>query len=114
MAHSTRGPRTRGRIGELDSVGPCIYAVRMADGLIKIGWSGHPGERTSRLAGINNILGIRLGATREDENEIHRRLDGHAVRGREWYADTPAVREVVNAMRAEMGMPPLDAREGSA
>jgi hypothetical protein len=107
--------RTReGRIALLDSFGACLYAVLTQDGLIKIGWSEEVGERITRIGGVLNLLAIRFGATREDENEIHRRLDGHAVKGREWYADTPAVREVVNAMRAEMGMPPLDAREGSA
>jgi hypothetical protein len=117
MKMITPGARTYGsggRTAQLDGLGPCIYAVRTQDGLIKIGWSTEVGERVTRIGGVGSILGIRLGATRADENRLHRSLKGEAVRGREWYTDTPPVIAVVNAMRAEMGMPPLDAREGSA
>lgn len=107
IATRNAGTNGHGRIAAIDSLGPCIYACRMADGLIKIGWSAEPGERVSRLAGVDNLLALRPGMTRADETMLHRRLTGHAAHGREWYTETPEVVAVVNEMRAEMGMPPL-------
>lgn len=111
MLHITRpgASSTRGhnRTQHLNALGPCVYAVRTPEGLIKIGHTSRLGYRVSGLGGVESIIGLRLGGTWDDEQAIHDHLDGEAVQGREWYTDTPPVVAVVNEMRSEMGMPPL-------
>lgn len=93
----------------LNSLGAGIYAVRTADGLIKIGQTSHLGNRIRSYGTGRELLAIRLGATFADEQAIHESLAGHSVRGREWYAPAQPVLDVVNAMRADLGQEPIPA-----
>lgn len=90
---------------ELRFSGPCVYAVRTKDGLVKIGWTSDLGQRLGdyRLT-ARDVLAVRLGATPDDEAAIHKRLSGHAVRGREWYNPQPEVLAVINDMRDDLGL----------
>lgn len=99
----TRGLRAR----NLDALGPCLYAARTPDGCIKIGWSSALGNRLKQLGGHGALIAVRLNATRADEKAIHTSLRGHAIKGREWYPETPEVMAVVNSMRADVGLPAI-------
>ena len=103
-AHQTRG---HNRTHNLNDLGQCVYAVRTPDGYIKIGWTRSLGNRISGLGGVDALIGIRVGGTYAEEQALHRSLSGHAVKGREWYAETPTVIAVVNDMCADMGMPDI-------
>jgi hypothetical protein len=93
----------------LPLLGAAVYATRV-DGLIKIGFTGNLKNRLANLGGFPGILAFRLNATVEDEQEIHERLQGRAVKGREWYApDDPEVLSVINEMRDALGLSLLDA-----
>jgi hypothetical protein len=84
-----------------------LYAVRMPDGIIKIGCTRDLGTRLSQL-GACEVLGFHEG-NRSDELEIHHSLIAHRARHREWYHPTPEVFAVVNAMRDDFGLPHLAA-----
>ena len=90
----------------LSALGSAVYAVKVPDGLIKIGYTSNPRNRIQSLGiGTSAMLALILNGTLADERAIHARLRGHAVKGREWYSDTdPAVLAVVDEMRAEMGI----------
>lgn len=83
-----------------------VYAMRMPDGVIKVGVSVNLANRSYQLHG--QILGFRLG-TIEDERELHARLKPYRARGREYYKPAPAVMNVVNELRDEFGLPHLAA-----
>lgn len=83
-----------------------IYAIRMPDGIIKIGCTGNVRQRRNWLKG--DILGLMPGDF-SDELEIHHLLREHVHHGREWYNPTPAVLAVVNRMREPFGLEPLAA-----
>lgn len=102
--------RTDGRLlGELfDTLGPVVYAVRSKDDLIKIGYTNNLARRARQVGfGFASILAWQSGGAQE-EAAIHRRLRGNAARGREWYPWSEPVLEVVNEMRAALGVAPLD------
>lgn len=87
--------------------GMLIYAVRTNDDLIKIGATTDFATRRHHIkGGTAEILALRPG-TRQDELDIHRSLAGHATDGREYYLPTPSVLQVVNAMRAPLGLEPI-------
>ena len=92
----------------LTALGPAVYAVKMPGGIIKIGYTSNPANRVQSLGlGSKALLAMILNGTLADEQAIHARLSGHAVKGREWYSATdPDVIAVVNDMRATMGLGP--------
>ena len=91
----------------LSAIGPVVYAIQTRDGLIKIGHTGNLATRAKQVGyGQASIIGFIRGA-RSDERAIHKRLDGLAVRGHEWYPWAPEVLAVVNEMRAHWGMPEI-------
>ena len=97
----------RRRTETLNELGPVLYAFRTRDGLIKFGFSKHLAQRAASFGGLDAILAVRLGATYTDEQALHDSLQAHVARGREFYHPTPEIIATVNAMRADMGMPPL-------
>lgn len=91
----------------LRAIGPVVYAVQTKDGLIKIGWTTDLGHRCNQIGyGQRSIIGFIRG-DRADELAIHSRLEGLAVRGREWYPWHPQVVDVVNEMRVQWGIVPI-------
>lgn len=117
MTHVTRTPGgSRGhvpRIELMESLGSVVYAARLEDGTIKIGWTRHFGHRLRMLKHAVNqdveLLAFRRGGY-DDEQTIHKSLIPHRIEGkREFYHPTAEVLAVVNAMRADLNMPPLAA-----
>ena len=106
------------RATALRLLGPVVYAARLADGTIKIGWT----ERFDlRLHWLKHhaqqdveLLAFRSG-TYDDEQEIHRSLAAfraqvdHVEHPREYYHPVDEVLAVVNDMRADLNMPPIAA-----
>ena len=94
----------------LSAFGPVIYAVKVKGGLVKIGYTSNVRNRVQSLGlGKKALLAMLLNGTFEEERAIHARLQGHAVKGREWYSATdPDVVAIVNEMRAEMGLEPTE------
>ena len=83
-----------------------LYAMRVDDGLIKIGCSRDIAKRRQWLVG--EILALKPGDF-DDEREIHRSLTAHVHHGREWYNPTPEVLAVVNELRRYFKLQPIDA-----
>lgn len=82
-------------------------------GTVKIGHTSNLQGRLSTLryaTGCDEpeILAFRPG-TVEDEQAIHRALNGHQHHGEEFYYLTRAVMAVVNEMRMALGLGPLAA-----
>jgi hypothetical protein len=97
----------------LRSLGPVVYAIRLDDGTIKIGFTTdlEDRERTVRRQGASatsEILAF-LPGTLEEEQAIHASLTPHRARGLEYYHPTSAVLEAVNQMRTSLGLDPLAA-----
>lgn len=101
------------RTAALRSLGSIVYAARLADGTIKIGWTARAQDRLRYLVAYVQqdveLVAFRAG-TYEDEQEIHGSLVAYRIEGkREFYHPTAEVLAVVNAMRADLNMPPLAA-----
>jgi hypothetical protein len=93
--------------GLLGALGHVVYAVQTRDGNIKIGFTTDLAQRCIQVGyGQKSIIGFIRGEM-ADEMAVHRRLDGLAVKGREWYPWHPEVVAVVNEMRAEWGIEPI-------
>lgn len=98
----------------MDALGPVVYAAQLADGTIKIGWTEHFGDRLRSLKSHTGqdveLLAFKPG-TFDDEQAIHAGLVEHrvdiTVQAREYYRPSVEVLEVVNAMRAGLGMPDI-------
>ncbi len=92
----------------LAAFGASVYAVRLADGLVKIGWTENLGRRKQHFGAAAELLGFQPGS-RETENALHHSLRASVAHGREYYHATPEVLAVVNDMRADFNLPPLTA-----
>ena len=90
--------------------GAVMYALRLADGTIKIGITGNLHKRLmSYRAAVGenpDLLAIKQG-THADEQAIHRQLTDHVKHGREWYHPHAEVLAIVNDWRADLNMEPL-------
>ncbi len=93
-------------------LGDVVYAARLADGTIKIGWTQHFEDRLRYLSAHTDqdveLLAFQLGS-RDDEQAIHHSLTDHLHHGREYYHPTSEVLDVVNEMRQALHMPPIAA-----
>jgi len=103
-----REPELRRRAA-LAALGPMVYAVRLPDGIIKIGFSANPASRITRFGPRSQVqvLAIAPGWTLADEQAIHARLRSHVASGREYYHPTVEVLAEVNTMREQVGRGPL-------
>lgn len=97
---------TRERNVAMRALGAVVYAVRVGD-LIKIGHTSDLATRVTQLH-ADEILAVQVG-TRDDEQALHARLDGHQHHGVEWYFPTRAVMVAVNEMREALGLEPIAA-----
>lgn len=89
----------------LIALGEVLYAVQLAEGLIKIGWTHRLDKRLYRFPG-STLLAVRAGS-RDAERAVHRTLVVNRARGYEYYHRTPAVIALVNDWREPLGLPPL-------
>lgn len=95
------------------SLGSVVYAARLSDGTIKIGWTQHFEDRMRYLSHHTGqdveLIAFRLGDL-EDEQAIHAGLVEYRIEGhREFYRPAPEVLAVVNEMRSALNMPPVAA-----
>jgi hypothetical protein len=91
------------RAKALASLPPVVYAVRV-DGAIKIGHSTELHNRLRKYGPTAELLAFIPG-TRSDEKSIHDALTPYRARGHEFYRPTVEVLDVVNPMRAALGLP---------
>jgi len=109
--HGSTGGDTRRSM--MNSLGSIVYAARLADGTVKIGWTQHLHDRLRYLKhhdgqGVE-MLAFRFG-TYDDEQAIHAGLVAHRIEGRrEYYHPTADVLAIVNQMRTDLGLDPLAA-----
>jgi hypothetical protein len=101
------------RTAALHALGSVVYAARLADGTIKIGWTERFEDRLRYLSHYTKqdveLLAFRSG-TFEDEQAIHRALNPHVIKGkREFYHPAPEVLAVVNEMREALRLPEIAA-----
>lgn len=87
---------------------PMVYAMRLTDGIIKIGCSRDVASRRKCVGADAEILAFRFG-DEVDEQAIHETLIPHRARAWEYYHPTPEVLAVVNDMREEFGLPHIAA-----
>ena len=83
----------------LNRRGPMIYAIRLEDGLIKIGCSTNVAARCKQLGG--ELVAIAFGGWNM-EAWLHRTLRPYAARGREYYEPHPEVIRVVDELATTM------------
>jgi hypothetical protein len=91
-----------------------IYAVMLPGDVIKIGYTTNLDQRISKLASVNGVprgdiqvLGVRLGATFEDEQALHAKLSPYLHHGKEYYRPEVKVWRAINSMRRSLGLMPL-------
>jgi hypothetical protein len=99
--HWDRAEALRALIGDRS----VVYAIRLRDGIIKIGCSANVRSRRNFYTG-SEIVGFRFGDY-ADEQAIHAQLRSSVARGREYYHPTAEVLAVVNDMRQDFNLPPL-------
>lgn len=114
--HAPKGATAR--TAAMRALGPVVYAVRLADGVIKIGWTERFDLRLHwlkhRVRQDVELLAFRPG-TYDEEQAIHAALKPHRAtdetyaQAREYYVATPEVLAVVNDMRGALNMPQLAA-----
>lgn len=87
---------------------PVIYAFRLPDDVIKIGWSASLDNRRRTLkAKWPDLLAIKPG-TLEDEQRLHRRIpSSHRHHAVEYYLPTPQIIAMLNQWRADFGVEPI-------
>lgn len=83
-----------------------VYAIRLADGVVKIGCTSNFRRRRRDFGAATKLLAFQFGDA-ADEREIHRRLRQHLARGREYYHPAAEVIAVVNEMREKWNLPPI-------
>jgi hypothetical protein len=88
-------------------VGPVIYGVLLPDGLIKI---GHTEQLMMRLRkyrisrqNLQRLLMVKGGGL-DEERAIHRSLEPHRAKGKEYYHPDAAVIGYINSVRRTMGI----------
>ncbi len=89
-------------------LGEVVYAIRLTDGTVKIGWTQDLGRRKTYFGSEAQVIGFRRGSL-ADEQALHTSLAPHRHHGREYYNATPEVLAVVNDMRSAFNLEPLAA-----
>jgi hypothetical protein len=103
----TASVTTRERNEALRALGSVVYAARLPDDIIKIGYTTDLATRLLAL-GADDILAFKPGSY-ADEQQLHRALVEHRHHGREHYHPTPEVLAVINDMRDLLGLDPIAA-----
>lgn len=85
-------------------LGEVLYAARLPDGTVKIGWTKHLTNRLYRLGHGTELLAIHRGDY-EDEQAVHGSLAASVHHGREYYVPTDDVISLVNEWRRPLGLP---------
>ena len=99
----------KSRIGLAKDCGPVIYAARLKDGTIKIGYTADLYRRLNWLGcGLEGLLALMPG-TLEQEQDIHSGLVAYRAHGHEYYHPHEQVLAVVNQMRATFDLKPIAA-----
>lgn len=80
-----------------------IYYLR-TNGLIKVGWSRSIHDRLRAYGPEVEVLCYHAGS-RDDETNLHRNLRPYLARGREWYEDCDAMRDIIAKAVARHGQP---------
>lgn len=80
-----------------------IYYLR-TNGLIKVGWSRSIQDRLRAYGPEVEVLCYHAGS-RDDETNLHRNLRPYLARGREWYEDCDAMRDIIAKEVARHGQP---------
>ena len=88
----------------LSSLPPCVYFVRMPDGIVKIGHSGSMAQRMANLGG--ELLAFIPHATIADERAVQRRFAHLLDFGREWFRPGPDLLAYIAELRAALGLAP--------
>lgn len=84
-----------------------VYAIKMPDGIIKIGWTKNISERRRPLTTDYDAILAVLPGSYDDEQAIHDRLAKHVARGREYYHPHAEVLACVNELRSKVGVEPI-------
>jgi hypothetical protein len=109
----SRGAKGSTRTALMKALGSVVYAARLADGTIKIGWTETFHDRMRYLKcydGQDVELLAFLPGGHSDEQAIHAGLVAHRIEGRrEYYHPTADVLAVVNDMRTSLRLPPIAA-----
>lgn len=92
----------------------CLYFFRSPAGLIKIGYSTEIGNRIRALAwkwktGPEAVLAVTE-TLREREQELHAQFARHLADGDTWYRPTTELLDIIDEIRTDTGLPPLDRR----
>lgn len=93
---------------------PVLYAFRLEDDVIKIGWSEHLNQRRKQLrANWADLLAIKPG-TIDQERALHRRIpDAHRHHGVEYYLPTPGIIAMLNGWRSAYGLAPIEIKQAA-
>lgn len=111
-APSNAAVRRKAILEAITDLGAVIYAIQCADGLIKIGHTGNLKHRRSQHGvAFGAILAVIPGSY-DDEQALHKQLQQHVAKGREYYHPTPEVLDFVNRIRTRAGIPPVHAARG--
>lgn len=78
-----------------------VYYIRMND-LIKIGYAADITKRMRAYPPNAELLAAHPG-TLELEREMHQNFRSHLRRGREWFAEYPALTDHIESVRARFG-----------
>ena len=97
----TRAQALRALIGDRS----VLYALRLDDGVIKIGCTKNLQMRRNHF-GDAEIIGFAFGDF-EDEKALHKALVPHRHHAHEYYNPAPEVMAVVNDWREPFGLPPF-------
>lgn len=84
-------------------LGPCVYAVRTPDRLIKIGYTTDLDRRIRGFGSVWDDVLLALPGTPNDEAALHARFAPYLARGREYYFPTIEIRQWINAERDRLG-----------
>lgn len=80
-----------------------IYYIQVGE-RIKIGYSVDPRQRLRQYPPDTPLLALHPG-TMQLESEIHSQFTGSRIAGREWFLDTPEIRDHIAAVIDEFGEP---------
>lgn len=85
-------------------LGPCVYAVRTPERLIKIGYTTNLDRRIRSFGSVWSDVLLALPGTLDEEAALHARFRPHLARGHEYYFPTDDLVAWVNEHRERLGV----------